>query len=86
MVASILLSAGLSFTLFRNPAPAETGKRSKRVKVNVISDGFSQITATANAIQQTIQLKHQIDSLTAKKTLNKQDSAVLENDLDKLKP
>lgn len=84
MTCCILLSAGLSFTLCRNPAPAETGKSAKHV--NVVSDGFSQITTTANAIQQTIRLKRQIDSLCSKKTLSKQDSATLENDLDQLKP
>ncbi len=86
MVCCILVSAGLTFTVFRNKEPAETSKSFKKPKVNVISNGFDQLTTTVNAIQQTIQLKRQIDSLTAKKTLSRQDSAILENDLDKLKP
>ncbi len=88
MITAIVLSAGLSFTVFRNKEPAETGKGAKHAKeksVNVISDAFNQIGATANAIQQTIQLKKQIDSLSAKKTLSKQDSDNLENELDQLR-
>jgi len=84
MVISLFLYAGLSFTILRNKEPAD--KKAKSVKINVVSDGFNQISATANAIQQTIRLKRQIDSLSTKKMLSRQDSVILENDLDKLKP
>jgi type I site-specific restriction endonuclease len=85
MVASILVSAGLSFIILRNKEPAETGKSAQQVKLNVISDGFDQISSTAAAIQQTIRLKQQIDSLSAKRTLSKADSQTLVNDLDQLR-
>jgi hypothetical protein len=82
MVFLIVLSAGLSFMVFRNKAPAE--KPHKIAKVNAVSDGFSQILSASQAIKQGLTLKQQIDSLTAKKTLSKNDSEALINDLDKL--
>jgi len=84
MISLLAFSAVVSFTIMRNKEPAD--KKAKSVKINVVSDGFNQITGTANAIQQTIRLKRQIDSLSSKKTLSRRDSATLENDLDKLKP
>jgi uncharacterized membrane protein len=85
MIISILISAGISFTLSRNAEPAEKGKNLKKSKVNVINDSFDQISTTAQAIQQTLKLKQQIDSLSAKRTLSKQDSQTLNNDLDQLR-
>lgn len=82
MMTLIIISAGLSFTVFRNKEPAE--KSVKHPKVNVVSDGFDQISNTTAAIRKTISLKQAVDSLTAKKTLSKKDSEVLINDLDKL--
>ena len=82
MVVLIILSAGLSFTVFRNKAPA--AKPHQIAKVNAVSDGFSQILSATQAIKQGLALKQQIDSLTTKKTLSKKDSEVLINDLDKL--
>ena len=83
MTCCILLSAGLSFTILRNKEPADKDLKSRNV--NLVNDGFNQITATANAIRQTIQLKQQIDSLSAKKALSKKDSDNLEYDLDQLR-
>lgn len=82
MVIFIILSAGLSFTICRNSAPAETSVRN--VKVNTVSDGFSQILSASAAIKLGLALKHQIDSLSQIKTLSKKDSETLVNDLDKL--
>jgi len=82
MVVLIILSAGLSLTVFRNKAPAE--KPHKVAKINAVSDGFSQILSASQAIKQGLALKQQIDSLTAKKIRSKSDSEVLINDLDKL--
>lgn len=82
MVIFIIFSAGLSFTICRNAAPAEKGVRN--VKVNTVSDGFDQILSASAAIKQGLSLKHQIDSLSQIKTLSKKDSEVLVNDLDKL--
>jgi pyruvate/2-oxoglutarate dehydrogenase complex dihydrolipoamide acyltransferase (E2) component len=82
MIVLMAFSGVLSFTVFRNKAPAE--KINKNVKVNAVSDGFSQILSASEAIKRALALKQQIDSLTAKKTLSKSDSEVLINDLDKL--
>jgi len=80
MIICMFFSAGLSFTFFRIKDQVV-----KKPKVSVITDGFEQITTTANAIQQTISLKQQIDSLSAKPALTNQDSATLERDLDQLR-
>jgi hypothetical protein len=82
MIAFMAFSAVMSFTVFRNKAPA--AKAPKIAKVNAVGDGFSQILSVSQAIKQGLALKQQIDSLTAKKTLSKKDSEVLINDLDKL--
>lgn len=82
MIISILVSAGISFTLSRNSEPVE---RNKRSQINIVNDGFDQIRTTAKAINETIRLKQQIDSLSAKRNLSKQDSQTLENDLDQLR-
>jgi hypothetical protein len=82
MVILMAFSAVLSFTVFRNKAPA--AKPPKIAKVNAVSDGFNQILSASQAIKKGLALKQQIDSLTAKKALSKKDSEVLINDLDKL--
>jgi hypothetical protein len=85
MVLNIIISAGVSFTIFRNPAPAVKKNRPTHAKMNVVTDGFDQISHTASTIQQTIRLKNQIDSLSNKYQLNRQDSLTLEKDLDQLR-
>jgi hypothetical protein len=82
MVFLMTSSAVLCFTVFRNKAPA--AKDAKTVKVNAVSDGFSQILSVSTAIKQTLALKHQVDSLTRKKSLSKSDSDMLLHDLNKL--
>ena len=82
MISMLVLSAGLSFTMLRNNVPAE--KNRERPKVNVVSDGFDQISSTADAIRQTISLKQAVDSLATKKNLSKRDSDLLDSDLIKL--
>jgi hypothetical protein len=82
MIVAMAFSAVISFTAPRNKELAE--KSVKRPKVNVVSDGFDQISATAAAIRQTIRLKKNVDSLATKKNLSKRDSDVLDSDLIKL--
>ena len=85
MVLSILVSIGLSLTVFRRPSPV----KKMRITVAPVSDGYDKIMALGSAIKQTITIKKQVDSLLTKKSLSKQDSLALENDLDqlqKLKP
>jgi hypothetical protein len=82
MVMLMFISAILCFTVFRNKEPI--AKESKTVNVNPVSDGFGQILSVSSKIRQTLRLKHQVDSLTKKTTLSKQDSVLLLNDLNKL--
>jgi hypothetical protein len=49
-----------------------------------VNDGFDQILKTSAALKETIRLKKQVDSITAKKLLSKADSIELLNDLDSL--
>jgi hypothetical protein len=82
MIILLAFSAVLCFTICRNKEPAE--KINKASKVNAVSDGFSQILSVSAAIKQSLDLKQQIDSLSAKKILSKTDSQTLIDDLDKL--
>lgn len=79
MVTGILLSAILSFTVFRHH-----GAPPKAVKTQVkpVSNGFDQIMRTGEKLKRTMALKRQIDSLTAKKQLSAADSLTLEKALD----
>lgn len=82
MLISVVISAGLSFTILRNHEPA--AQVQKPFLKPVISEGLDQISHTAATIGQTIQLKNQIDSLSRKQQLTRQDSIALERDLDQL--
>jgi hypothetical protein len=83
MLISMVISAGLSFTMLRNHDPA--AQVQKPLVKPVITDGFDQISHTAAAIQKTIGLKNRIDSLSRKPSLTRQDSTTLEQDLDLLR-
>ena len=78
MVAGIVLSAVLSFTVFRQHAPPKV----VRQQPNPVSAGFDQILRTGEKLKRSIALKRQIDSLTAKKQLSAADSLALEKALD----
>src|ERR1700744_1864114 len=79
MVAGIVLSAVLSFTVLRHHAPPP---KVPKAQASPVSTGFDQIMRTGEKLKRTIALKRRIDSLTAKKTLTAADSAALENALD----
>ena len=85
MLISMVISAAASFTIFRNREPAVKEEKMPQAKVNVVTDGFDQISETAGAIHQTILVKNQIDSLSKKQNLTQQDSLTLEKDLDRLR-
>jgi len=85
MLISMVISAGLSFTMLRNHEPAVKKDQVSQAKRNVVTDGLDQISQTAGAIHQTILLKNQIDSLSKKQNLTHQDSLTLEKDLDRLR-
>jgi len=81
MIALLLISLALSFTLFRN--------REKPIAVHVkqlapVADGFGQLIQATGKIRETILLKQQIDSLSAVKVLTGQDSTRLIDALDRL--
>lgn len=82
MLILLLLSAALSFTVFRHPDPPKT-KQPAKVPA-VVSDGFSQIMATAGKLRETIRLKKVVDSLTSGKQLNAADSILLDSVLNRL--
>jgi len=79
MVINIVLSAVLSFTVFRHHAPPP---KVIKPQVNPVSTGFDQIMRTGEKLKRSIALKRQIDSLTAKKQLSAADSLALEKALD----
>ena len=79
MVINIVLSAVLSFTVFRHHAPPP---KVVKAQANPVSTGFDQIMRTGEKLKRTIALKRQIDSLTAKKQLSAADSVALEKALD----
>jgi TolA-binding protein len=85
MLISMFISAAASFTTFRNPGPAAKKNQVSQAKLNVVTDGFDQISHTATTIGQTIRLKNKIDSLSKKQNLTQQDSLTLEKDLDQLR-
>lgn len=82
MVASILLSAVLTLTVFRSrinhvkmPKPV--------IATAPVSNGIQQIVAAGDAIHEMLALRQMIDSLSAKKQLTGADSARLDTALDK---
>ena len=79
MVINIVLSAVLSFTVFRHHAPPQ---KVVKPQANPVSTGFDQIMRTGEKLKRSIALKRQIDSLTAKKQLSAADSLALEKALD----
>jgi hypothetical protein len=79
MVINIVLSAVLSFTVFRRQPPPP---KVARPVTNPVGTGFGQIMRTGEKLKRTLMLKRQIDSLTAKKQLSAADSLALEKALD----
>jgi hypothetical protein len=83
MVALIVLSTALSFTVFRHHHPVRQPAPVTKAQ-SPIQDGFSQIMETAGKIRQTLRLKNLVDSITAKKQLTSADSTLLDSALDQL--
>ena len=81
MICLLVLSFGLSFTVFRHP---ETVKVAAVKKVSPLENGFSQIMQATGNIRETIRLKKLVDSLSAKKELTTADSTLLDSALDRL--
>jgi len=82
MVFSMLLSMVLTFTLLRRP---ETKARpAARITVQPLHDGFDEILLAGAQLKETIRLKRIVDSISAKKLLNRSDSITLVQALDSL--
>lgn len=87
MLFLMLLSLGLSFTVFRQPTPKQritANPASSHSKRPGLDDGFSRILATGAALQQTLHLKTEVESLLDKGRLSSADSLALEKALDSL--
>jgi hypothetical protein len=87
MVALMMVSMGLSLTVFRNkelPPINKSAQSRPRSLFAPANDGFDRILETGAALKQTIGLKRQIDSLTTKGSLTHADSIALEKALDQL--
>ena len=91
MVTLMLISVGLSLTVFRYRPPAvrhvSAGagiKKPPKSSLSPVTDGFGQILRIGDEIKETIALKTIVDSLSSKKSLTQQDSITLEKALDRL--
>lgn len=82
MTALLLVSAVLAVWLHPGMVPPE--KTNPRSQSTVLNGGFERILAAGAALGQTIRLRRQVDSITAKKVLTKSDSITLVRDLDSL--
>ena len=82
MVAVMLISAALSFTIFRS--------RSARSTVTVagttapVGSGFDELMQATGRIRETLLLKRSVDSLSDKQQLSSTDSIALIHALDRL--
>lgn len=91
MIGIMLISIILSFTVFRhrdslvstNVAKPQS-RLTRPTQPAVITDGFSRIMQVSSSLREMLALKKQVDSITAKKFLTRQDSLTLEKDLDRL--
>jgi hypothetical protein len=82
MTGLLLASAVLAVVLHHKMIPPE--KTTSRPKSEPFNNGFDHILAAGTALKTTIHLRRQVDSITAKKVLNKSDSITLVRDLDSL--
>ncbi|TSJ44392.1 hypothetical protein FO440_09495 [Mucilaginibacter corticis] len=81
MIVLLTLSAVLAVVLHRQMLPPKKVATNKPI---VIDSSFDQILAAGTALKTTIHLRRQVDSITAKKVLTKDDSLMLVRDLDSL--
>lgn len=82
MIALLMTSLVLSFTVFRHP---EKVVAEKKKAVNPVGEGFDRILRASEQLRQTIALKRLVDSISSKKTLTAKDSTALDSALDRLR-
>lgn len=81
MIVLLAVSSVLAVVLHR---PAPKVRRQAKPSAAVSDPGFDHILAAGAALQQTIRLRRQVDSITAKKMLTRADSMTLIRCLDSL--
>jgi hypothetical protein len=84
MIALLVASLILTVTLHHNLLPKDHVAAAPKHGPVPVNEGFDNIMAAGAALKQTIRLRRQVDSVTAKKTLTKTDSLTLLRDLDSL--
>jgi len=82
LLASLIVAVVLHDKVVSEHKPAAAASREK---VTPLNDGFDNIMAAAAALKETIRLRREVDSITAKRTLTKPDSLTLLRDLDSLR-
>ncbi|QKJ28374.1 hypothetical protein HQ865_00885 [Mucilaginibacter mali] len=82
MSVLLIVSAVLAVALRHQIVPPEKAKVKPRTEM--LNSGFDLILAAGTALGQTIRLRRQVDSITAKKVLTQADSLTLVRDLDSL--
>ena len=85
-VMIFLLSTSIVTAIAFHKIFFQPGKEKKppHPMVKPLDNGFDQIIAAGTALNTTIHLRRQVDSITAKKVLSKTDSITLVRDLDSL--
>jgi hypothetical protein len=86
MLLLLLLSAVLSFTVFRKHSTTQSKVAGVKpvIKKKVLDDGFEHILATGAALKRTLQLKNKVELLLSKGKISHLDSLELERTLDSL--
>jgi len=82
MVGLLVLSG--AFAVFYARTIKKETKKPHVDAVRPIGDGFSQILEASRKLQLTLQIRHLVDSISAKRNLTHRDSLVLDSALDRL--
>lgn len=87
MLLLLLVSAVLSFTIFRKHAASEHKNKvatDAPTRKPSMDDGFERILSTGAALKRTLQLRNKVEVLLSKGKLDHADSLELENTLNYL--
>ncbi len=84
MIVLLAASLILAVALHHEMLPKDRKAKPPKPGAAPVTEGFDNIMAAGVALKKTIQLRRQVDSITARKTLSKTDSLTLLQDLDSL--
>lgn len=87
MLFLLLISAILSFTIFRKHPTTHSAKvraTDAKTRKPVLDDGFERILSTGAALKRTLHLRDKVEVLLSKAKLDHADSLELEKTLDSL--